>query len=419
MYSDNVLREEHIEESPPSFPPPVVLDIGSGVIKAGFAGEEVPSCCFNTVVGLPHCENEAEILARSKRLKSKLLSRLNKENDASNIESEKNENKYEEEYIIGQEALDERHSCQLFYPIEKGRIVDWEQIEFILEYVFLDDLKVELEETLLLITESITTTKKDREKMTEMMFELFQICGMSSMKQPLLSLYSAGKTTGLIIDSGDTITHTVPIYEGYVIDYAVNRLEIGGRDITNNLQRLLFRKGYQFTTSAEHHFIREIKESLAYVSIDYAKDCNKDMFSLEKNYELPDGQLITLDKELIDCTEILFDPMMLGKDCSGVAQMCFNTFNSCPLDVKKDFYSSIILSGGNTLFPGFRERIKKELESSDKTFRSFNVKADPIRQFSSWMGGSVIASLPTFEETVITFEHYDDYGINCLYRKDE
>ncbi|EFC50844.1 hypothetical protein NAEGRDRAFT_29311 [Naegleria gruberi] len=383
--SDNVLGGSSDEGSEYDNPPPVVIDFGSGVFKAGIAGEEIPSCCFQNVVGLPHLDDENEYL--------------------------------NEEFLVGDKALDQRHSHQLFYPMDKGQVEDWEQIEFLIEYALLDVLDVEPEDTLLLITDNPMSTKKEKEKMAECLFELFLIPGLCYMPQPLLSLYSVGKTTGLVIDSGDCVSHTVPVFEGFIIDHAMNHLDFGGRDVTHYLQRMLYSKGYRFASSSEHHFVREIKESFAYVSQNFEKEKKKPYSEIKKDYELPDGQIITLDEELFACTELLFNPSLMGKDAPGLAELVFDTFKASPIDVRKDFYNSIVLSGGNTLFNGFKERIKLELENNEKSFKPFKVLADPMRQFSAWMGGSVIASLPTFEDAVVTYEDWEDYGPRSLYQK--
>ena len=431
------------------YPPPIVLDIGCGVFKAGLAGEETPSCCFQNVVGLRKLRTEKAILKRNKKLHQKLLKRLGRLNHITQAdngdtrestedttvntkneeeEEDRNEPKHsipivdeeiylDEDFLVGDEALNERHSHQLFYPMENGSITDWEQFEFLIEYSLLDKLDVDPEESLLCITENPRMTKKEREKLAEVLFEFFGVAGLSFIPQPLLTLYSVGKTTGLVIDSGDCLSHTIPVYEGYIIEHAMNSLNLGGRDVTNYLQRILCHKGFRFTTSAEHHFVREIKEELCYVAGNYEKEKTVELSKLEKPYELPDGQLIKLDEELFECTELLFKPHLFGKECEGLAELVFKSFSSSPLDVRREFYSSIVLAGGNTLFPGFQNRIKFELENEEKSFRPFKVIADPMRQFSAWMGGSVIASLPTFEDVVVSFEDWEDYGPKSLYHK--
>ncbi|KAG2389522.1 hypothetical protein C9374_014082 [Naegleria lovaniensis] len=429
-YSDNVLGDSDSTDSQYDLPPPIVIDFGSGVFKAGLAGEEIPSCCFQNVVGLPHLEDEREIVERYRKLHMKRLRRLGKTSivtEEATEEGQQDKTKQltedddylDEDYIVGDKALESRHSHTLFYPMEKGRVVDWEQMEFLIEYALLDVLDVELQETLILITENPMMTKSEKEKLAECLFEVFEIAGLCFMPQPLLSLYSVGKTTGLVIDSGDCITHTVPVYEGYIIDYAMRHLDFGGRDVTHYLQRLLYGKGYRFASSSEHHFVREIKESMAYVASDYEKELTKPIASIQQNYELPDGQVIKLDEELFSCTELLFKPYLVGKEAPGLADLVFDTFKNCPIDVRREYYSSIILSGGNTLLNGFQERTKIELENNEKSFKPFRVIADPMRQFGAWMGGSVIASLPSFENVVVTFEDWDDYGTKSLYLKDK
>ncbi|KAG8542592.1 hypothetical protein GDO81_026450 [Engystomops pustulosus] len=362
--------------------PAVIFDNGSGLCKAGVAGDLFPKTVFTSVVG------RSQVTPPMVGVGQK-------------------------ECYIGEEAQARRGVLSLTYPVERGMITSWDDIEKIWTHVYDRELHLTASDHPVLLTEVPLSPLQNREKAAEIMFELFNVPGMYVALQAALTLYASGATTGMFVNIGDGVVHAVPIFDGYIISHAMARLHLAGSDITECLMRLLFEIGHTFMSSAEREIARDIKERLCYVELEPQETRTEAL----KVYTLPDGNTVSLGSQLSRAPEILFSPANVGLEAPGVHELLYRSIMKCPIDVRRDLYGSIVLTGGTTLFPGFEERISREVEHLVPSGVKVRTILPEKRQYSVWMGASILSSLSVFRDLWLTSSEYKEVGPAAVHKR--
>ncbi|XP_030854228.1 actin-related protein 2 isoform X3 [Strongylocentrotus purpuratus] len=378
----------------------VVCDNGTGFVKCGFAGNNFPSHIFPSLVGRPIIRSNTKV---------------------GDIEIK--------DLMVGDEASQLRSMLEVNYPMENGIVRNWDDMRHVWDYTFGETrLNVNTRECKLLLTEPPMNPTKNRAKMVEVMFETYGFAGVYIAIQAVLTLYAQGLLTGVVVDSGDGVTHICPVYEGFSLPHLTRRLDIAGRDITRHLIKLLLLRGYAFNHSADFETVRAMKEKLCYVgyNVEQEQKLSNETTVLVESYSLPDGRQIKVGGERFGAPEALFQPHLINQEGVGISELLFNTIQAADIDTRPEFYKHIVLSGGSTMYPGFPSRLEREIkqlylervlkgDTSKLSKFKLRIEDPPRRKHMVFLGGAVLADIMKDKDTFwISREEYEEKGLKCL-----
>ena len=377
---------------------PIVIDIGSGEVKAGFSGEEKPKLIFKNYIG-------------SSKYK-KVLHSYN------------NENTNQTEEYIGDDCDKYLGLLKLRYPVNRGVFEREEDIFSLFNHIFLKLglTSQEIKEHPILITEPILNPRTNREKISHTLFDNLGIPALFFASQPILSLLSTSVTTGVMLESGEGITQTCFLYEGYSIPCSYERYNYGGKDVSEYLKNMLRKRGYNFYNSTEIKLVNDIKEKLCYLENSKKVDLANAKKSLNKKlipYYLPDGNYISIGDERILAGEILFNPDYIGKEYLSFSEMIISSINKTDIEIRKKGYESIWLSGGNTSFKDLNEKLIEDMKIKLGKGIFINVlENDKIKpQLRCWVGGNIISTLEIFKKMWVTKNEWNENGNGIVHVK--
>ncbi|XP_051134818.1 actin-related protein 4 [Andrographis paniculata] len=424
----------------------MVVDLGSHTCKAGYAGEDAPKAVFPSVVGLI---DEMEVENTD-----------NSDKTAGSTPDSKMKGK-RKLYIGSQDLGFRRDHMEVSSPIKDGVVVDWDMVDNIWDYALRKCLLVDPKEHPMLFAEPCSNTQHQREKTAEIMFEKFQVPALFLAKNAVLTSFASGRSTALVVDCGGGSTVVAPVQDGYVLQKGVSTSPIGGEFLTDCLLKSLEHKGisikprYAFqrkeirpgefqvfdldvpkTTESyklysQRVIVDDIKECVC-----RAPDTPYDETSYTNipmtAYELPDGQTIEIGADRFKIPDVLFNPSLVqtipGMESSvemafsarGLPQMVIESINKCDVDIRRELYSSILLSGGTASVQQLKERLEKDLLEESPQAARVKVLASgnaTERRFSVWIGGSILASLGSFQQMWFSKAEYDEHGASYIQRK--
>mmetsp|Transcript_24758 Transcript_24758/g.45370 ORF Transcript_24758/g.45370 Transcript_24758/m.45370 type:complete len:394 (+) Transcript_24758:80-1261(+) len=376
----------------------LVVDNGSCMCKVGYAGQKEPEAVFPTAVGRPTLpDTQYPVDAPVTRIQA-----------LANADRGRGT-------CVGNEVYKHLSTMTPESPMDRGVVSNWVDMEMIWAHMFNDVMQINPGSQPVLLTEAPLNPKVNRELMMEVMFETFNVPAMHVALPAVLSLTACGRMTGVVLDVGDTVSHVVPIFEGFAIDPGMRRLEIGGSDLTDYLARLVSERGYSLDSAIGRATAREIKEQQCFVSMNYEADMRRIsplgvVSSRDNEYQLPDGQVISLGTEVFRCPEALFRPSHIGREASGLPNLLFESILKCEVDQRRALYESVLLSGGSTLFPNMPERMRDELMNLVPASMKVKVLAPPERAHSAWLGGSIMAEMSTFQQSWVTRSEFNECG---------
>lgn len=434
----------------------IVIDLGSHTCKAGYAGEDAPKAVFPSVVG---SIDQTEVVddVKSER---ELEYASDAKNGARPLESDKS--KTNRKLYVGSQALGYRRDhMEVLSPIKDGVVVDWDIVDSIWDHAFRERLLIDPTEHPMLLAEPSSNSPQQRERTAELMFEKYKVPALFLAKNAVLTSFASGRATALVVDSGGGSTTVAPVHDGYVLQKAVATSPVGGEFLSECLMKSLENKGitikprYSFkrkeirpgeyqtavldfpnTTESYKLYSQRVIASDIKECVCRAPDTTFDEGAYANipmtPYELPDGQTIEIGADRFKIPDILFNPSLAQKipgmegfpdsahACRGLPQMVIESINKCDVDIRRELFSSILLAGGTASMQQLKERLEKDLIEESPQAARVKVLASgnaTERRFSVWIGGSILASLGSFQQMWFSKAEYEEHGTSYVQRK--
>jgi len=374
-----------------------VCDNGTGFVKVGYAGSNFPESTFRSMVGRPMLRSDEKLDKKGIVLK---------------------------DIMVGDEAAEVREFLEVTYPLENGIVTNWTDMKILWDYTFNDCLKINPSEHRILLTEPPANPMENRAKMYKHMFENYGFDGAMVAIQAVLVLYAQGLLTGVVLDSGDGVSHVIPVYEGYGLPNIIQRLNVAGRHVTRRLISLLQLRGYSLNRSADFDTARQIKEKLCYVGYDLEVERRlaSETTTLVQPFQLPDGRIIKVGRERFEAAEVLFNPSQVDVEGLGLPELLWAAINKADMDLRPKFYKHIVLSGGTTMFAGLPSRLERDVKNlynqriakgNKSIMAKFKLKIEdpPRRKNMVYLGGSVLADImKEQDEFWLSKKEYEEKG---------
>eukprot|EP01006_Ploeotia_vitrea_P016325 TRINITY_DN46941_c0_g1_i1.p2 TRINITY_DN46941_c0_g1~~TRINITY_DN46941_c0_g1_i1.p2 ORF type:complete len:406 (-),score=44.05 TRINITY_DN46941_c0_g1_i1:2213-3430(-) len=374
----------------------IVVDVGSSTIRAGWPRSDAPRAVFPNFVGKP-------------RLQPTMVGAP--------------------ETTIGDQAAYLRGVMALEYPVTRGVVTNWENMEKVWHHCFYNELRIDPTEHGFMVTEGQHSPPTNRATHAELLFETFGVHHFTAAPCPLLALYASGRCTGIVAQCGYGVTDVYALWESHPVlpEHARTAVNVSGMDTTTHLATLLNENeeenGYSFDTSGDLYTLDEAKKDLAYVAEDYHKELDAykgdDGKQERQDFQLPDGHIIQLGHETCSCMEPLFQPQLLGMDENepGLPTLIDNAICTVDKILQAGLYTNIVFAGGTCLANGFRERIEHEFGRLLPAKVKRKIIIPPETKYSVYIGGTILASLLSAASIWTSKEEYEEVGPACLWKQ--
>ncbi|XP_053430798.1 actin-like protein 10 [Nycticebus coucang] len=360
----------------------VVVDQGSGFAKGGFAGEDQPRVVLKSSSLVPSWDRPV---------------------------------------LPGAPGCELAGGVARAHPIKHGVVVDWEALEGLWERLLVGGLRVSPEQWPVLVSDSPSAPPAGREKVAELLFEALAVPACHIASTALLALCSTGTFTGLAVEAGAGVCHATPIYAGHSWQEATFRLDVAGSTLSRYLRELLASGCPDLREQAlPRKAITQLKKRCCYVSLDFEGDLRNPARHRPASFLMSNGCSIHLSSERFRCPEPIFQPGLVGQTEPGLPVLAFRALHKMPTTLRTRLANTVVLAGGSTLFPGFPERLAMELEALCRrqgyTALRPRLVAKPRRGIAVWTGGSMVASLRSFQRSWMTRSMYQECGPRLVHK---